>query len=323
MIRGVDRGRGALLGQTIRKDAIFCIVRPETACLFLRMIRKTAMNPVFWPRPVAAVILGDVQVDRALWMPTITEPKLNWFQPMTAPQRSRTPDFNASLARARLQSVIERAISTEEGRLPTERDLAETLGLGRRAIRRALEALEAEGLIWRKQGKGTFAGQPPQPTQVLAAEIVGETNVMDVMDARLCIEPALAAMCARRALPADIDRMRNLARRTVEASDPDSIELWDGALHRLIARTAANKPLLTAFSLIDEIRGNQNWRGLRSNARSIETLKVSDSEHHAIIDAIESGNAAVAEAAMRGHLTTLARNLKRILGPEASPSTGD
>ncbi len=256
-------------------------------------------------------------------MPTINEPKLNWFPCMTDPLRSRTPDFNASLARARLQSVIERAISTEEGRLPTERDLAETLGLGRRAIRRALEALEAEGLIWRKQGKGTFAGQPPQPTQVLAAEIVGETNVMDVMDARLCIEPALAAMCARRALPADIDRMRNLARRTVEASDPDSIELWDGALHRLIARTAANKPLLTAFSLIDEIRGNQNWRGLRSNARSIETLKISDNEHHAIIDAIESGNAAVAEAAMRGHLTTLARNLKRILGPEASPSTGD
>lgn len=230
-------------------------------------------------------------------------------------------DDNASRARALLQGVIERSATGAEGRLPTERQLAETLGVGRRAVRRALEALEAEGLIWRKQGKGTFVGQPPDPTQVLAAEIVGETNVIEVMEARLCIEPSLAAMCARHALPPDIERMRNLARRTMEAPDPDSIELWDGALHRLIARTAANKPLLTAFSLIDEIRGNQNWRGLRSSARSLETLKVSDREHHAIIDAIEAGDPPAAEAAMRAHLTTLATNLKRILGPNPGQNT--
>lgn len=235
---------------------------------------------------------------------------------MVTHDHSAHPEDNASLARARLQVVIERAISSANGRLPTERHLAETLGVGRRAVRRALEALEAEGLIWRKQGKGTFAGQPPQPAQFLAAEIVGETNVIEVMDARLCIEPALAAMCAKRALPADIERMRNLTRRIMNASDPDSIELWDGALHRLIARTAANKPLLAAFSLVDEIRGNQDWRGLRSNARSRETLKVSDREHHAIIDAIEAGDAALADSLMRAHLTTLAQNLKRILGAE-------
>ncbi len=189
------------------------------------------------------------------------------------------------------------------------------MGVGRRAVRGALESLLADGLIWRKQGKGTFAGQAPDKTQVLAAEIVGETNLAEIMDARLCIEPTLAAMAARHALPADIERMRNLARRTVEASDPESIELWDGALHRLIARTANNKPLFTAFSMIDEIRSNERWRGLRSKARSLETLMVSDVEHHAVINQIEAGNPEGAEAAMRSHLTTLAYNLKRILTP--------
>ena len=240
---------------------------------------------------------------------------------MAAPGRNGGAEDNASLARARLQTLIEKGLSGVDGRLPTERNLAATLGVGRRAVRSALEALEAEGLIWRKQGKGTFAGQPPHPTQVLAAEIVGETNVMEIMEARLCIEPTLAALCAKHALPADIERMRNLARRTMAVSDPDSIELWDGALHRLIARTAGNKPLLTAFALIDEIRGNQNWRGLRSNARSLETLKVSDHEHHAILDAIEAGDAVLAESAMRAHLSTLAQNLKRILSPEIAAGT--
>ena len=61
---------------------------------------------------------------------------------------------------------------------------------------------------------------------------------------------------------------------------------------------------------------NQNWRGLRSAARSLDTLKVSDREHHAILDAIEAGDADGAQSAMRLHLSTLAGNLKRILNPD-------
>lgn len=226
-----------------------------------------------------------------------------------------TSDDSATAVRLRLQAMIDKGLNAPDGRLPTERDLSEAMGVSRRAVRRALESLEAEGLIWRRQGKGTFAGQAPDPTGVLAAEIVGDTTIMEVMEARLCIEPALAAMCARAALPADIARLRNLAARTMTATDPDSIELWDSALHRLIARTAGNKPLFTAFALIDEIRGNQNWRGLRSTARNPDTLRVSDHEHHTIIDRIEAGDAPGADAAMRAHLSTLAANLRRVLTP--------
>ena len=226
---------------------------------------------------------------------------------------SLTVKDSATAVRARVRGMIERGSLPGDGRLPTERDLSDSIGVGRRAVRLALESLLAEGLIWRKQGKGTFAGQAPDKTQILAAEIVGETNFAEVMDARLCIEPSLAAMAACHALPADIERMRNLAARTVKATDPDSIELWDGALHRLIARLARNKPLFTAFSMIDEIRANASWRGMRSKARSLETLKISDAEHHAIIDRIEAGDATGAETAMRAHLTSLAANLNRIL----------
>lgn len=227
-----------------------------------------------------------------------------------------SPMFDKVHMRARLLAMIERGGLPSDGRLPTERELSDSMGIGRRAVRSALESLLAEGLIWRQQGKGTFAGQPPDKTQVLAAEIVGETNIVEVMEARLCIEPVLAAMAARHALPADIERMRNLARRTVEAGDPDTIELWDGALHRLIARTAQNKPLLTAFSMIDEIRGNAEWRGVRSKARSMRSLQDRDAEHLEIITCIEAGDAAGAEAAMRRHLIALADNLKRIIIPD-------
>jgi GntR family transcriptional regulator, transcriptional repressor for pyruvate dehydrogenase complex len=235
---------------------------------------------------------------------------------MPTTRRNPAVTDSANVVRARLLAMIEGGGLPADGRLPTERDLSDGMGIGRRAVRSALESLLAEGLIWRKQGKGTFAGQAPDKTQILAAEIVGETNVAEVMEARLCIEPVLAAMAARHALPDDIERMRNLALRIIQAGDPDSIELWDGALHRLIARTAKNKPLLTAFSMIDEIRGNPNWRVVRQKARSMRTLQDRNDEHVEIINRIEAGDSAGAEAAMRRHLTTLADNLNRIHSPD-------
>jgi GntR family transcriptional regulator len=48
----------------------------------------------------------------------------------------------------------------DEGRIPSETELATELGVSRTTIRDALSRLEQEGAIWRKQGSGTFVNQP-------------------------------------------------------------------------------------------------------------------------------------------------------------------
>lgn len=48
----------------------------------------------------------------------------------------------------------------EEGRIPSETELAADLGVSRTTIRDALSRLEHEGSIYRKQGAGTFVNQP-------------------------------------------------------------------------------------------------------------------------------------------------------------------
>ncbi|MBS0124334.1 FadR/GntR family transcriptional regulator [Thetidibacter halocola] len=214
---------------------------------------------------------------------------------MTAPP-------TAILVRSHVLALIRSGRLGPGNRLPTERVLCETTGAPRRVVRRALASLEAEGLIWRHQGKGTFAGQPAEPIGVLAAEVNGPSHPIEVMEARLCIEPELAALCALRCSAEDIQRMWALARHQYEAEDDDVIELWDSALHRMIAKSARNRPLQTAFALLDEIRATAEWQDLRALSRSTRSLGESRAQHQQIIAAIAARDPDGARAAMCAHL---------------------
>lgn len=230
------------------------------------------------------------------------------------------PPSSAELRR-RLMALISAGEWRADGKLPTERALADRFGVGRRLVRQALDALETEGLVWRKQGKGTFIGQPNDPMGDLAAKITGETIPLEVMEARLCIEPELAALCAQRMTPMEVDRLRRLAQRQYESQDAQAMELWDGALHRLIAQGARNRPLLTAYALLDKIRAQPGWVAVRARARDAASLQVTYSEHMAIIDAIGIGHATVARQAMRDHLDTRTDALRAEVN-DIAPSVG-
>ena len=206
------------------------------------------------------------------------------------------------------------------GRLPTERELSETIGASRRLVRRALASLEAEGIIWRRQGKGTFAGQPAEPVSTLAAEITRAAEPIEVMEARLCLEPEIAGLCATRATPDEVTRMWTLARHLHQAEDDEMIELWDSALHRLIAQCSRNRPLQTAFALLDDTRATQDWQGLRARARSDRSLQETHAQHISIVSAIEAGDADAARDAMRSHLMARVIAMSQALGAINTPS---
>lgn len=216
---------------------------------------------------------------------------------------------NSSDALRRLRLVLDEEPDNGDGRLPTERQLAERLGVGRRAIRRALDVLEAEGRIWRRQGKGTFVGPQPARTARITEGLAARSNPVNVMEARLEIEPALARLSALRARPDEVRRMRHLAEKISAAPDADARELWDSALHRLIAATAANPILLTVFDIVDKVRQDDVWRRLRERARSDERTRVYAAQHVGIIDAIDGRDARGAAEAMRAHIRAVQESI--------------
>ncbi len=235
---------------------------------------------------------------------------------LSLPEATDADSFTAVLAAIR--QLIDAGKLPADGRLPTERELAAELNCGRRTVRRALDALEQDGLVWRRQGKGTFAGQPRDPAEALAAEVAPDADPLAVMEARICIEPGLAELCALRATGEDVERLRQLAQRAARPMDADTAELWDGALHRAIARIAGNRVMLTAFALLDEVRLGADWQAKRHRARTPETATLYDSQHRQIIDSIQRRDGPAAFAAMRAHLTSLSENLRASLESDAS-----
>ncbi|WP_158818938.1 FadR/GntR family transcriptional regulator [Methylocapsa sp. S129] len=219
----------------------------------------------------------------------------------------------SGLALAHIRALLDANLEQPEWRLPSERDLVEKTGAGRRAVRVALEVLEAEGRLWRHQGRGTFAGQRPDIRPHLVATIADRTSPLEVMEARLEIEPGLARLAAAKASPEVLSSMRLILRRLGASEDHDSIERWDGAFHRLIAETAGNRLLLTIFDIIDHIRSSPSWQRPRALARNTDRLKTTQMQHAAIVDAIGQHDGAEAERTMRHHLLTLQSNLQQVL----------
>lgn len=220
---------------------------------------------------------------------------------------------NANYALEQVRALIISSDIARNDKLPTERDLASTLGVSRRAIRQALEVLEAEGSIWRRQGAGTFLGSGPDPYEQNGAALPSGIDIFQVMEVRLRLEPQLAQLAALRATPQDIDHMRELSDRIRESAkaDADARELWDGALHRLIAQSAGNALFLTLFDMINRVRQNEVWQSVRETTRTDADMSVAFAQHSAIVEAIAARNVTAAGEAMLTHLLSIQENLVR------------
>lgn len=227
---------------------------------------------------------------------------------MVTPERD-----NSSLALERLRILLRDIPATGDSRIPTERQLAETLGISRRSVRRALEVLEAEGLVWRRQGAGTFAG----PRPLLAEQEVADANFTEVMEVRLRLEPQLAQLAALRASASDIARMHDSLGRLEATEDADGRELWDSAFHREIARAAGNRFFLMIFDSMDRARHDDTWRALRERARSRANLAQTTLQHREIVAAIAAHDPVRAGEAMRNHLMTLHDRILQLTSLEA------
>jgi GntR family uxuAB operon transcriptional repressor len=212
-------------------------------------------------------------------------------------------------AQKRLREMLNSGRFLFGSRLPAERILASELGVSRGALRKVLSALEAEGLIWRHVGRGTYFGVRPNPRIEIHSTINYATSPPEIMEVRLVIEPEMAAIAAQRSTPFEIEKMESCARRCEEAPDFTSNEKWDYLLHENIASATHNSFLASLYNVVNKMREGDVWGRLKEASMNSELWKLYSRQHHNIVKAIRDREPAKAEEFMRDHLESVKNNL--------------
>ena len=186
-------------------------------------------------------------------------------------------------------------------RLPSERELALSFGVSRPTVREAIIALEVDGLVEVRMGSGVH---------VLAKMPHGGKSAMvgvgpfELLEARRSIEGEACALAAVRATQEDLAELQALLDEMI-AAGPDfpRAELADRRFHIRIAAATRNSAMHSAVeSLWDARTRSPQSRLLDTKAHDAGVGPPVD-EHLAILDALRTGDPAVARDAMRSHLT--------------------
>jgi DNA-binding FadR family transcriptional regulator len=208
-----------------------------------------------------------------------------------------------------LRELLEDDRFSTGGRLPPERTLAGKLGISRSALRKALDALEEEGKIWRHVGRGTFVGTKPQSGQEELSSVSSVTNPGEIMEARLVLEPKLASMAAVRATMSELAHLETIEIRSREAVNTAAFEHWDGLLHQNIAKATDNSLLISLFMVIHKVRQSDIWGSLKKATLNNVHRKIYLEQHQKLVKALKDRNASMAEKLMREHLETVRQHL--------------
>jgi GntR family transcriptional regulator, transcriptional repressor for pyruvate dehydrogenase complex len=214
--------------------------------------------------------------------------------------------LGAEVARRLLDYLLSGAVRPGD-RIPSERQLAELLGVNRPAVREAIRALGFLGLLEVRQGSGTYFRGPDQDLLFRLFEwtlLFGEGEARDLLETRADLEIIVSGRAAERRTDADVAGLKQLLDRM---RDSDAAEFPDAdvAFHAKIAEAARNVVLKDMLASIRTmIRG---WVG--RNIRAAGTTKIAYRDHVPIYKAIAAGDPEAAQAAMAAHMRAATRRL--------------
>lgn len=232
----------------------------------------------------------------------------NQFEPNEA--SARASDDAEHVARIRAY-IGEQGLQPGD-RLPAERQLIGELRMPRGALRRAFDALEREGLIWRHVGKGTFMSRGGPATELSVdwtTDVARQITPLRMVRARLCIEPALAGEAALNASAESLTRMRIALERACAAVSWEEYETQDDLFHRAIAEASDNPLLVGLFDQLNRVRRAVAFGVVTRDTPRPSAEHSSFKEHEEIAAAIEARDRQDAQNAMRKHLTSVSKRL--------------
>jgi DNA-binding GntR family transcriptional regulator len=167
-------------------------------------------------------------------------------------------------------------------------ELADALGISRGSVREALRRLTGDGLVAFEVNRGFFVAD------------VGLDGVLERLEARLLLEPAIARLAAERRSEDDLAALR--AAIEAERASTDAVVAHDAtrSFHVALIEATGSATLLKIF---DGLWIADVGRRLIASRSSQAAWRSSDAaEHEAILAAVAARDGAAAEQAMRDHV---------------------
>lgn len=177
-----------------------------------------------------------------------------------APMRTQSTTAGKEDITAMLIGVFKRLISEGSlvpgNRLPAERELAEMFGVSRSSLRQALKVLEIMGVISQRVGDGTYLNTAAPSILAEPLEffiLLDGLTFHELMEARLIVEPELAARAAARATPEEVAELHQVL-NLMEESREDHRRFTEGDLlfHKTIFRLAGNRVCSLMFTVVHQ-----------------------------------------------------------------------
>lgn len=197
-------------------------------------------------------------------------------------------------------------------RLPSERRLAEQLGVARETVRQALRVLEGSGQIVVTRGA---SGGPvvqettPDPERLLRELRARTEEIQALTEFRVVVESGAAEIAAGVCTEDDIAALTAANTRLAEAATLTDSRAADTEFHLLIAELSGNPFLCEA---IEDARVRMF---APVDVLSFDFIKDSSvAAHETVITALRAHDATGARDAMRSHVRTTREEFDRILG---------
>lgn len=198
---------------------------------------------------------------------------------------------------------------SEGDKLPSENDISQAFKVSRPVIREALLRLQSDGLVYTRQGAGSFVkARPPESV----SDFSSPTDIPELLrcfEARLPLEGATAALAAQRATKKDLEAIEAALMAMEEAmAQGDIADKADFEFHLAIANATRNEFHVAILKTLHAAtRSGMKITLKLTKLDSRECLKRVEEEHRAIYNAIAMGDVSAADIAMRHHLQS-ARN---------------
>jgi GntR family transcriptional repressor for pyruvate dehydrogenase complex len=199
--------------------------------------------------------------------------------------------------------------------LPTERDLAERMGVSRATLREAIAALRQAGMVSTTRGRGggsVISYRPEPPAQGGSAGIAGRREeLLDSLTFRRIVEPGACFVAAGRVLTVAERMLLTASLAEVDgATDAAAHRQADSRLHLAIATVTASPMTVRSVTDVQSC--------LHDMLQAIPVLDVniehSSHQHRAIVKAVLDGEPTRARRAMEQHCDDTAALLRGLLG---------